>query len=287
MSNLNTQLTFNQSQANGGDMWVDHHLNDAQPPSFTNIKEILKPYQSITLAEMDAVKLLNRVDYKYVMPIYTLQNTLAALSGKYRVLVVNGTPFNHYRTLYFDTPDFAFFNMHVNGQAERYKVRSREYLDSHLTYFEVKHRTRKDRTIKKRLPTQQALQCVTIAASEWLDQVMPYENEELEPKIWNTFTRITLVNVERCERLTIDLDIAFYNENRLSLLEGIAVAEIKMDDHDHFSPFKRLMRDQHIPYTGFSKYCMGTSLLYDRVKKNALKQRTLLIKKISKGANHV
>jgi len=287
MNNINTQLSFNNPNEMSGKKWFDSHLTDSQLPAITNLETILREYQPITLAEMDSVKLLNRVDYKYVLPFYMMQNTLAALSREYRILVVNGMPFNHYRTLYFDTPDFAFFNMHVNGQAERYKVRSREYLDSHLNYLEVKHKTRKDRTIKKRLPMQQPLLCVTNEAGEWLDQVMPCENEKLEPKIWNTFTRVTLVNVERCERVTIDLDIAFYNADHVSLLQGIAVAEVKLDGHDHFSPFKRQMRDLHIPSTGFSKYCMGTSLLYDRVKKNALKQRTLWINKFSKGPINV
>lgn len=283
MSNTNTQLYFKNNREISGAKRLDAHLTDPQTTAVTSLDTILKEYQPITLTEMDSVKLLNRVDYKYVLPFYMLQNTLVDLSRAYRVLVINGMPYNHYRTLYFDTPDFAFFNMHVNGQAERYKVRSREYLDSHLNYLEVKHKTRKDRTIKKRLLMQQPLQCVTNEAGEWLDQVMPCENDELEPKIWNTFTRVTLVNVERCERVTIDLDIAFYNGDHISLLQGIAVAEVKLDGHDHFSPFKRQMRDQHIQSTGFSKYCMGTSLLYDRVKKNSLKQRTLWIEKISKG----
>ncbi len=287
MSNINTQLSFKKNSEINGKKWFDSHLTDAQLPAVTSLDTILKEYRPITLAEMESVKLLNRVDYKYVLPFYMLQNTLAALSTEYRILVVNGTPFNHYRSLYFDTPDFALFNMHVNGQAERYKVRSREYLDSHLNYLEVKHKTRKDRTIKKRLLTQQPLLYVTTEAGEWLEEVMPCENEKLEPKIWNTFTRITLVNVERCERVTIDMDIVFYNADHISLLQGIAVAEVKQDGHDHFSPFKRQMRDVHIPDTGFSKYCMGTSLLFDKVKKNALKQRTLWIEKISKGPTNV
>ncbi len=67
-----------------------------------------------------------------------------------------GKRLNHYRTLYFDTPDFELYLLHVNGRADRYKVRSREYTDTHLSYLEVKHRTPKDRTIKERLSTARA-----------------------------------------------------------------------------------------------------------------------------------
>lgn len=286
MSNVTMHLPVKNPGETTRNTWLEPSHNGSYQIAGTNLLTILEEYQPITLDEMETVALQNRVDFKYVMPYNTMQNTLINSVNDYRVLMVNGKPLNHYRTLYFDTPGFAFFNMHVNGQAERYKVRSREYLDTHLNYLEVKHKTRKDRTVKKRMPTQKPLLHMNGEAGKWLNRIIPGENGILEPKIWNTFTRITLVNLERCERVTIDLDIAFYDTNHISLLPGVAVAEVKLNRQDHTSPFKKIMREQHIPTHGFSKYCMGTSLLYDSVKRNALKESILFVKKISLGANH-
>ena len=286
MTNTSSLLPFTKPAEMGGHNWRIIGSNRSRRSLITNLTAILEGFQPISLNEMDSVALLNRVDHKYVLSFATLQHTLLALKTEYRVLVVNGNPLNHYRTLYFDTPGFRLYNNHVNGLAERYKVRSREYLDTHLNYLEVKHKTRKDRTIKKRLLTQAPLRRVTSEAGKWLDQFIPWGNDYLEPKTWNTFTRITIVNLESCERVTIDVDIAFYNADHISLLEGVAVAEVKQNGHDHLSPFRRMMREQHIPTQSFSKYCVGTSLVFDSVKKNSIKKTLLQIKRISEGAQN-
>ncbi len=109
-------------------------------------------FDPISLKQMDSVALLNRVDTKFVMTANQLLTALAMVQSNYWMLEVKGQRLNHYRTLYFD-PDFELFLDHVTGRAERYKVRSREYTDSHLSFLEVKHKTRKDRTIKDRIPT--------------------------------------------------------------------------------------------------------------------------------------
>lgn len=263
--------------------WLETPRIDEWKMADIDLETILERYQPISLDEMETVALQNRVDIKYVMPLNVMQNTLSALVNEYRILVVKDKPFNHHRTLYFDTPGFAFFNMHVNGQAERYKVRSREYLDTRSNFLEVKHKTRKNRTVKKRLATRLPLLNLNGEASQWVDGIIPQETGILEPKICNTFTRITLVSLERCERVTIDMNIAFYNANHLSLLEGVAVAEVKMDRQDLDSAFKRLMHEQHVHTHKFSKYCIGASLLYESLKKNSLKESLLFINKTTHG----
>ncbi len=233
---------------------------------------------------MDSVSLLNRVDTKYVIPVGKLPSIFSLLLNDYRILVIKGLRFNHYRTLYFDTPQFDLFNMHVNGRADRYKVRSREYVDTHLSFLEVKHKTRKERTIKQRLSTDHTMLRMDQEAEKWLEHVYPYESGDLEPKLWNTFTRITMVRLEHNERVTLDLDISFFNATRVAQLEGIAIAEVKLDAQDRTSPFMAQMREKHLQPQGFSKYCMGTSMLFEQVKSNALKPRILWIEKIIKGA---
>lgn len=246
-------------------------------------QELAGGFEPISLAEMDGVALLNRLDTKYVMTTRQLWDALTNLQQDYWMLEVEGLRLNRYRTLYFDTPDFALYHAHVNKRPERYKVRSREYADSHLAFLEVKHRTRKDRTIKDRVRTPEQVIAMTAAMTDWLGSVSPVDGSTLEPKLWNSFLRMTLVNKQCCERVTLDLGLAFATDTRRLQLDGIAIAEVKMDGLSGASPFMLQMRAQRIHPRGFSKYAVGVALLYDGVKKNTLKPRLIWVEKMMKG----
>jgi hypothetical protein len=253
-------------------------------PGIQDLPRLLNKFSPISLEELSSVALLNRIDTKFVLTIDQFIHTLPGLQKDYRVLEIEEQRLNHYRTLYFDTPDFDLFNMHVNGQADRYKVRSREYLDSQLSFLEVKHKTRKDRTIKDRICTDKPVDAMTDAAEMWLDKVFPYDSRELEPKVCNTFTRITLAGKNNQERVTLDLNVAFSSDTKIIRLDRLVIAEIKLDGRDSVSSFSKLMREQRIQPQGFSKYCIGTSMLFEQVKKNSLKPQLLQINRLSNGA---
>jgi len=62
------------------------------------------------------------------------------------------------------------------------------------------------------------------------------------------------------------------------------VAEVKMDANLPSSAFLRQMTAMKIRQHGFSKYAVGVSLMYQAVKKNAMKPTALWMKKIVGGA---
>ncbi|KPL74860.1 hypothetical protein ADN00_13360 [Ornatilinea apprima] len=247
------------------------------------LNQVLNAYSPITLKEMDSVALLNRIDTKFVFSMGRLYSLLAALRPLYRVLSVQGQRLNHYRTLYFDTPAFDLYRLHVNGRADRFKVRSREYVDSQLSFLEVKHKTRKDRTIKDRISTPAPLDDLTPESEQWLDSVLPFDSRSLQPKVWNTFTRVTLVSNTGCERVTLDTNLVFSNAFNEIRLDGIVIAEVKLDSRSTRSPFLTRMQDERIHPQGFSKYVIGASLLYDHLKKNALKSKLILLNRMTQG----
>ncbi|HNT54272.1 MAG TPA: polyphosphate polymerase domain-containing protein [Anaerolineaceae bacterium] len=268
-------------------LWALPQATPKQAPRWqsapTDLALAAAGFAPISLKQMDAVALLNRVDTKFVLPIGQLLQTLAVLQSDYWVLAVNGHRLNHYRTLYFDTPDFALYNLHVNDRADRYKVRSRQYLDSGDSFLEVKHKTRKDRTVKERIATGQPVTHLTRETEDWLRTVFPYDAHDLEPRLWNTFTRITLVSRQHCERVTLDLDLTFHTPAQLARLDGLAVAEVKLNLGHTGSLFLAQMRALHVQPRGFSKYCIGVSMLYDQVKKNALKPKLLWLDRMTTG----
>lgn len=253
------------------------------PTRPSRLESLAAGFAPISLAQMDAVALLNRSDTKFVLTTGQLHTALTNLQNDYWMLEIGGQRLHPYRTLYFDTPGFALFNLHVNDRAERYKVRSREYPASQRSFFEVKHKTAKGRTIKARIPTRQPLAEITSEAEDWLQGVFPFDGRELEPKLWNRFTRLTLVSKQYSERLTLDVDLAFYTAGRTAQLGELAIAELKMDARKGDSPFLKEMHAQKIHPRGFSKYCIGVSLLYDQVKKNILKPKLLWLQKMNHG----
>ncbi|HCS38081.1 MAG TPA: transporter [Anaerolineaceae bacterium] len=243
----------------------------------------IEQFEPISLAEMVAVALLNRVDQKFLISRDQLISILQSVQGDYRVLTINNKSLNAYRTLYFDTSDYKLYKLHVNQSAERYKVRLREYLNGHESYLEVKHKTRKDRTIKDRISANGLTDYLRADTVKWIKKYYPFDARELEPKIWNTFTRLTLVNRLNPERITIDTNLFFSTNEKYVNLAGLVVVEVKTDSKFKTSPFLAEMERRRIHPQGFSKYCIGISMLCDNVKRNELKEKILKVEKITKG----
>ena len=110
---------------------------------YAKIAGLLTGYEPISLAELNRSALLNRVDTKYIMHFEKLSQVLESLSGSYRLLDTNHDRPNHYRTLYFDTEQFTLYQQHHNHMRNRYKVRCREYVDTQVSFLEIKKRPTK------------------------------------------------------------------------------------------------------------------------------------------------
>ena len=116
--------------------------------SFTEALGRMKP---VTLEEMGSVKLMNRIDTKYLTNEVTLLEVLAdaALAG-YRVLTIGDKRISGYDSVYYDTPEFRMYYAHRNKHLVRQKVRTRAYLESGQAFLEIKRKNNKGRTKKKR-----------------------------------------------------------------------------------------------------------------------------------------
>ena len=94
------------------------------------------------------------------------------------------------------------------------------------------------------------------------------------------FVRITLVNPRLTERLTIDLSLSYEDvrSGHTATIPHMAIVELKQDGNS-LSTAKRLMRDMRIPPLKVSKYCLGTALTVEAIKKNRMKQKLRDIEK--------
>ncbi len=265
---------------------IQERIQTFRLPQTMKLSDLINDFDGISLKKLDQYALMNRVDTKFVLTEDQLFQALAALKDDYRILDIDGVRLNHYRTLYFDTKNFDLYHDHVNHGINCYKVRSREYVESELAFIEVKFKNQKKRTIKNRVSTDTLVYHVGDSVNDFLYANYPFDVNALEAKLWNTFTRITLASKKNMERLTIDLNLAFSDGAREKKLDGIVIAEVKQDGLSLSSDFMQQMRTLGVRKTGFSKYCMGVSLLVDGVKKNALKPNLLMVNKLQKGVLH-
>ena len=104
----------------------------------TPIEQIVQQFTPISLKEMEGVELMNRTDTKFVVSLDQLLSILEEVKKTYRILEVNDVRFSHYETLYYDTDEFLFYTRHHNGKKNRWKIRKRSYVDSDLSFLELK-----------------------------------------------------------------------------------------------------------------------------------------------------
>lgn len=249
-----------------------------------SFQRLVAGMESASLADLEDVALLNRLETKYVLCEDDLLAALAVLSTCYRVLDIAGNRLHRYVSLYFDTPSFLLFHRHHAGGKHRYKIRAREYTDTNLSFLEVKHKISQIRTIKNRVQTPEFLTRLSPEFNDFILGNFPLATDELEPKLLNAYQRITLVGKYSPERLTIDLDPWFFADTVGKTLPGIAIAEVKYPHANRNSPFMRQMRDMGIRPMGFSKYCIGVSLLYAQVKNNRFRPTLRAVRRLAQGS---
>jgi hypothetical protein len=231
---------------------------------------------------MDGVQLMNRTDTKFMLHQQELLAILPDLMDSYRALEVLGTRESRYETLYYDTADFWHYTQHQNGKRHRYKIRKRNYVESLTTYLEVKERSNKGRTYKSRIKIEEILPQIDDRGRDFVGRKAD-DVAELEPKIWNSYTRTTLVDIVAGERVTLDTDLAFYFEDKRIDLPQFVIAEVKQDGENRHSRFIRHMKSRLMRPDGISKYCLGVAMLYPELKSNNFKEKILKIQKISQS----
>ncbi len=249
------------------------------------LHEILQNYSSVSLEQMGKVKLLNRVDTKFVTTLHGLEQLLQMAAGSYFIQEIEGKKVMPYTTTYFDTPDFDMYSRHQRGCKTRQKIRVRRYENSGVFFLEVKRKNNHGRTDKKRIEIAERTPDLTTSYRDFLLQRSVYGEATLRPVLSNDFQRITLVNNAMTERLTIDLDLKFHNElNGNDFDMGpIVVVEVKRNGLTH-SPVVDILKELRIKQSGFSKYCIGMSLTTPDLKQNRFKERLGTLRRMMAAA---
>lgn len=240
----------------------------------------LAQMQPITLEQMGSIRLMNRIDKKYVTNINMLLKLLNLCKEDYFVQEINGVRICPYHTVYFDTEDHKFYFDHQYGHCPRRKVRVRTYVQTGMSFLEVKKKNNHGRTKKTRIPIDSELATYSESTDSFLKEACGLAMSDMHRVVENRFQRITLVNKAKTERLTMDFQIRFHNfETDFRCDTGdLAVIELKRDGLA-YSPVKEMLRELRIKENGFSKYCIGTVLTNPYIKQNRFKKKMVKFRK--------
>lgn len=261
------------------------------------VGSVLEQMEPIGLEEMKAVRLMSRVDQKYMASASMLEPLLERVAEGYYVQASPPAPLlggeesriAPYRTLYFDTDNLAMYTMHHNQKLNRQKLRVRTYRSTDTTFFEIKNKDNKRKTRKVRIPIDvtmfdRSLEVAEVA--EFVDNNTPYPVTLLHACLENRFERITLVDKAMSERVTIDRGITFHNRatNIDADISQLLVIEVKHEVGAPMSDIEKALHELHVLPRRMSKYCIGTALTDPTAKTNRFKPKLLYINKLKNSS---
>ena len=252
-----------------------------------NIDDIVNEMTPISLDEMSAVKLMNRVDTKYVADDLTVRKLFSLIKDEYFVQEIDGKRIAAYDSIYYDTVDNHMYIIHQDKKLKRDKLRVRNYVDTGNYFCEVKHKNNHGRTKKKRIEVgENVFQDLKSdqAAREFVEKRLPqYDFDGFEKKLSTTFDRVTIVNKGKTERITIDYNVRFRNlENgNVSGMAPLVIMELKRDGQCE-SFFQKTLFELRIKPLSISKYCIGRAMTDATLKQNRFKKKIIKIEKLKK-----
>jgi hypothetical protein len=254
----------------------------------SEIRSVVTEFSGISLEEVQNADLMQRKDRKYLFGYRLVPDLLRAVADHYRILEIEGRRIHNYQTLYYDTPNLDMYRLHHSGRVNRHKIRFRKYGGSESIYLEVKKKDARGVTIKNRIQTENRNAVILSREEEFLSLYTPYEDVKMVPVLENSFNRITLVNRDQTERVTLDYHLWFSSHRIDGSLElpGISISEIKFRDHLSCSRFHETLRQARVIPRRFSKYCIGMAMLESDLKQNLFKERVRQVRKINYSYLH-
>lgn len=241
-------------------------------PTDIDWRRALERFPIATPGMLATRELQRRTDTKFVLPCEAALDRLAGLASNYAVLLAGGQSIASYRTLYFDTPELELFHAHRCGRRIRHKVRIRHYLERAVSTLEIKSRRNERETRKTSLPHCFGSSELSAGDRQFLAGALAHA-EALSPQVWTNFRRITLLGLQACERVTIDLDLEFVGSAGRVAFAECAVVEVKQWPSDRGTPVMAALRAGGHRPASLSKYCAAISASHDVARRSGSQPR--------------
>ncbi len=227
--------------------------------------------EPIGLEQLNAeARMMTRIDRKYLLNSHQLEEFLAGLPAGTRALEIGGIRAQRYSTVYFDTPDLQSYRGTALKRRRRFKVRQRTYVDSGLSFCEVKTKGPRGVTVKERVPIpprDARGEVLSPAARNFLTERLPADViESLHPVLFNSYTRLTLRPPD-AGRATVDTGLQWASPSGADL-KGLDLAFIETKSGASPSPLDRLLWGLGRRPTSVSKFGTGMAALHPGLPAN-------------------
>lgn len=177
-------------------------------------------WNPISLEELNThAAMQTRIDRKYIVPTHQAAGILAQLNEPAQVLEIAGQRDFSYDSVYFDTPDLESYRLGATGRRNRYKVRTRSYLDTGATFLEVKTEGARSATVKERIPYLSQDRAVLnpegrAYLAESLSGLTGWQPEDFSPVLSTGYRRTTVYLPESdlnpvASRMTVDTSLTW------------------------------------------------------------------------------
>ncbi len=230
------------------------------------IAACLADYAPISLDALNAkAAMLERIDNKYILPAAKLAPALAMMTDIFDVLEIEGKRAFAYSTCYFDDAERRGYYDHHQRRRKRCKARVRHYVDAGFSYLEVKLNEQRAMTAKRRQKVPAPVttlddNCMAFVEDCYRDSYGEAFDKTLGPVILIEYQRITLVDREGGERLTIDTNLRFSADCcSRAVQDDMFIIETKSARGNGIAD--KVLRGLHVqPTKRVSKYCIGMAV---------------------------
>lgn len=228
----------------------------------------------ISLTEInEQAQLLTRVDRKYVLPIEVVSKLLIAMGESAQVLQIESNIAHLYKSTYFDTPELVSYHSAAFGRRRRFKVRARTYVDTGLSFIEVKTKGANKQTVKERVAYAPKESTLSLQAVKYVDSILRASNidsvnaAELQPVLTTEYKRTTLLLPLEGARATVDFNLRIEAAGEKALeFTDLAVVETKSGSTP--SSVDRLIWTMGYRESKISKFGTGMAALYPDLPSN-------------------
>jgi hypothetical protein len=237
---------------------------------------------SLPTTSLDAIEstsaLQRRIDRKYVVSPGQLDAMLELIADGSRVLEIDGARRFRYESMYFDTATFESYFGAARRRPDRFKIRTRTYVDTGSSWFEIKLRSCRGHTIKHRRSHDVGRRDHLTAESIEFLTAFPQTRRlasELRPVLRTSYERATLVHGD--QRITIDWSLACAPIGAVDH-EGVGIGEsviVETKSEGHPGAADRALWALGTRPVAISKFAIGLASAHSELPANKW-HRTML-----------
>lgn len=239
-------------------MSVDVRARADVPTPVDTLAPALADLRPMSLAEInERAALVTRTCRKYLVPADLMPSLFAGARGRFGVLTIGGRRDFRYSSTYLDTPGLRTFHDHRQGRRVRFKARTRTYVDTGTSMFEIKLKGARGVTDKTRMAHTGPLDQLTPATRRFLDDALRAYGVDppdvLVASAVTDYRRTTVVSLSGEERVTVDTDLVGYRGGwSVRMRPDVVLLEVKT--RGGLTATERRLHEFGFRETRFTKY---------------------------------